>query len=73
LKCALKLEDVVGFEKGEQAEIARLHKQCCDVTEAHDPSSAKAAPVPTAAQLSKDIEDLKNVINAILARRKKGP
>jgi len=68
-----KLEDVVGFEKGEQAEIARLHKQCCDVTEAHDPSSAKAAPVPTAAQLSKDIEDLKKVIDAISARRKKGP
>lgn len=67
------LEDVVGFEKSEQTEIARLHKQCCDVTEAHDPSSAKAAAVPTAAQLGQDIEDLKKVVGAIQTRRKKGP
>lgn len=64
------LEGVVGFSKQESAEIARLHKRCCDVTDAHDPSSAKASPVPTAAELGKDIQDLQAVISLIETRKK---
>lgn len=66
------LEGVVGFQSAEQAEISRLHKRCCDITDAHDPSSAKNSPVPTAIELGKDIDDLKAVVAAILSRRKKG-
>ena len=66
-----KLGDVVGFTQAEYQEIARLHKGCCDVIDAHDASSAKNAPVPNAKQLSKDIADLKSVADAIKARRKK--
>lgn len=66
------LEGVVGFQPAEQAEISRLHKRCCDTTDAHDPSSAKSATVPTAAEFGKDISDLKAVVAVILNRRKKG-
>ena len=36
-----KLGDVVGFTQGEYDEIARLHKVCCDILDAHDPPSTK--------------------------------
>jgi len=66
------LDGVVGFTAPEYQEIARLHKACCDVVDAHDHSSAKNAPVPNAQQLGKDIADLKAVVEAIKARRKQG-
>ena len=66
-----KLGDVVGFTQVEYDEIDRLHKACCDVVDAHDPSSAKNAPVPNAKQLGKDISDLRLVTEAIRTRRKK--
>ncbi|MFZ3208384.1 MAG: AAA family ATPase [Geobacteraceae bacterium] len=62
---------VVGFEDAEHEKIARLHKRCCDVVDAHDPSSAKNAPVPSAQELGKDLVDLRAVITAIHDRRKK--
>jgi energy-coupling factor transporter ATP-binding protein EcfA2 len=64
------LAEVVGFEASEHDEIERLHKRCCDVVDAHDPSSAKNAPVPSAQDFGRDIEALRNVISAIKARRK---
>ena len=63
------LEDVVGFDANECKEIERLHKACCDVTEAHDASSAKNAPVPTAAQLGLDIAALSALTQAIKIKR----
>lgn len=63
------LGDVVGFDATECKEIERLHKACCDVTEAHDSSSAKNAPVPTAAQLGLDIAALSALTQAIKTRR----
>jgi len=67
-----RLHDVVGFTEAESEEIARLHKACCEAVGSHDPSSAKNAPVPDANQLGKDIQDLKTVVEAIKARRRKG-
>lgn len=63
------LEDVVGFDHTEYEAIEKLHKRSCDVVSAHDPSSAKAAPVPTAAELGIDIEALKAIVDAIRKRR----
>lgn len=65
-----KLDEVVGLKDTECNEISRLHKTCCDVVTAHDPSSTKNAPVPTATRLGQDIAALKAVIAAIKARRK---
>ncbi len=67
-----KLKDVVELTKAECTEIIRLDKACSDVVDAHDPSSAKNAPIPDAKQLGKDIEDLKTVIEGIKTRRKQG-
>ena len=64
------LGDVVGFEQSEYEEIDKLHKRCCDVITAHDPSSAKDASVPTATDLGNDIEALKKLVQAIKDRRK---
>src|SRR5690625_4605289 len=64
------LEGVVGFSRCEYEAIERLHKRCCDVVTAHDPSSAKAAAVPTAADLGDDIATLNGVIKSILDRRR---
>lgn len=64
------LSKVVGFQKAECDEIERIYQVCCTVVDAHDPSSAKNAPVPTAAQLGNDIAALTAVTSAIEARRK---
>ncbi len=64
------LGDVVGFEDAEHKAIAQLHKRCCDVVDAHDPSSAKNAAVPTALELGQDLSDLQAVIKSIQDRRK---
>lgn len=64
------LGEVVGFTGVEYQEIARLHKACCDVVDAHDYSSAKNAPVPNAQQLNIDIADLKAVVGTIKSRRR---
>lgn len=63
------LGEVVGFEDADCKEIERLHKACCDVTEAHDPSSDKNAPVPTALQLGQDIAALGIVARSIKTKR----
>ena len=66
-----KLAEVVGFEKSEYKEIARLYQCCNGVVDAHDPSSDKNVTVPTAMEFGKDLEDLMNVIRVIQDRRKK--
>lgn len=64
------LEGVVGFSRAEYEAIEKLHKRSCDIITAHDPSSAKAAAIPTAADLNSDIVALKAIIEKILDRRK---
>ncbi len=66
------LDEVVGFERTEHKEIARLYKRCCDVVDAHDPASAKNAPVPNPGDLDLDLQSLKTLIGAIKGRRAKG-
>jgi hypothetical protein len=66
-----KLRHVVGFTQAEYEEIARLHKVACDVTEAHDHSTARNAPVPDPSQLDGDITALKTLIETIKKRRPK--
>jgi energy-coupling factor transporter ATP-binding protein EcfA2 len=64
------LKNVVGFEKAEQEEIQRLYQRCHRIVEAHDPSSAKNASVPTPSDLGTDLRDLRAVIDTIRDRRK---
>ena len=64
------LEDVVGFDRPEYEAIQKLHKRSCDVVTAHDPSSAKAASVPSAKDLGSDIAALKTIVEMIKKRRK---
>lgn len=64
------LGKVVGLEKAEVDEIFRLYQRCHDLVDAHDPSSAKDEPPPTANELNQDIVDLRNLIQSITNRRK---
>ena len=64
------LEDVVGFDRAEYEAIAKLHKRSCDVVTAHDPSSAKAATIPTATELANDVVAMKAIVETIKNRRK---
>ena len=64
------LEGVIGFDRLEYEAIEKLHKRSCDVVTAHDPSSAKAAPVPSAKDLGNDIAALKAIVEMIQKRRK---
>ena len=63
------LSEVVGFDSKEADEIARIHKKCCDVIEAHDPSSGKDGPVPTAKNLSEDLIALETLYKSIQLRK----
>jgi len=65
-----RLGGAVGFEEPECREIHRLHKRCCNVVDAHDPSSAKDAAVPTASDLKRDIQSLSDVIETIKDKRR---
>ena len=64
------LKDVVGFDQAEYEAIDKLHKRCCNVVLSHDPSSAKAATVPTATDFGNDIATLKAIVEMIKDRRK---
>jgi len=64
------LDGALGYTDADCKEISRLHKICCNVTEAHDPPSAKSRSVPTPGQLRKDLASLEAVVVAIKARRK---
>lgn len=64
------LEEVVGFNRSEYEAIEKLHKRSCDVVTAHDPSSAKAAAVPSATDLGNDIVALNAIVKTIQNRRK---
>lgn len=61
---------VVGLEMPEVDEINRLYQRCHDLVDAHDPSSAKNEPPPTADELKQDISDLRTLIQRIADRRK---
>ncbi|EOD77588.1 hypothetical protein D515_03712 [Grimontia indica] len=63
------LKGVVGFEMGEHDDIERIYKRCCEVVESHDPSGDRGIALPTASDLKNDINDLRNVIKRITARR----
>ena len=64
-----RLKQVVGLEQDEVDEVFRLMKRCNDISEAHDPSSAKDEPPPTPDELKQDIDDLKQLIQTIKDRR----
>ena len=61
---------VVGFPETENVEIQRLHKKCCQVTEAHDAASGKQARTPDPNELAQDIEATKKLLETIRARHK---
>tara|TARA_B110000879_G_scaffold51926_1_gene73771 strand:+ start:1312 stop:3930 length:2619 start_codon:yes stop_codon:yes gene_type:complete len=64
------LKEVVGFNRPEYEAIEKLHKRSCNVVTAHDPSSEKAEPAPTATDLGNDIAALKAIVDAIHNRRR---
>ena len=69
IRCG-RLSDVVGFSQSEFKAIEKLHKTCCEFTDAHDHASSSDAGPPTPAGLLGHIEELKQVVSEIKARRK---
>lgn len=65
------LDGIVGVTEANCREIKRLHRRCCDFTEAHDPSSVKNVPAPTPAELDADVTALETAIQAIKDDRKR--
>jgi hypothetical protein len=64
------LDKVVGFAATECAEINRLFKKCCDVTEAHDRPQGKQATVPEPTDLLDDINATKQLLIDMRNRQK---
>jgi hypothetical protein len=65
-----KLDEVGGLSNSQCKEIKRLYNHCGDIINAHDPSSAKNATVPTPTELGNDIAALEAVIQTIKDARK---
>jgi len=65
-----KLDKVAGLAENQCNEIKRLYNRCGDVIDAHDPPSAKSAPVPTPTELGNDINAFEAVIQTIKDARK---
>ena len=68
-----KLKQVVGFSDSECDEILRLHKRCCEVTDAHDTASGKQSNGPFPDDLKQDLASASAVLVAIRLRRKSMP
>ena len=64
-----KLDKVAGLTEADCTEIKHLYNRCGEVITAHDPSSAKDAPVPTPEKLLADITALETVIQTIKDKR----
>ena len=64
------LYEVVGFPEVENAEIQRLFKKCCEITDAHDAPAGKQTPVPDPKELAQDIDATKKLLENIRTRRK---
>ncbi len=65
-----QLESVVGLTSGEEKELQKIFKNCCAVTEAHDPPPFQQASTKRPIDLESDIGDLEALINKIRDRRK---
>ncbi|WP_422929734.1 AAA family ATPase [Singulisphaera sp. PoT] len=61
------LAKVVAFGQQEYDEIRRLFDRCSDVTGAHDEAAGKDRPVPDPAELARDIEDTRSLLQRIRA------
>jgi hypothetical protein len=66
-----KVEKVIGFSQSEFDDLSRLHKRCCDATDAHDPAQGQHATLPTPQELAQDIIDTKSLYQKIHDRHKK--
>lgn len=64
------LKKVAGLTADECTEIIRLYNKTSDVTGRHDDPMERAALVPNPAELLKDIDDLKALIDKVKDRRK---
>jgi len=65
------LSKVVGFTDTEFDAINRLYKKCCEITEAHDASSAKNASIPTPEEFGEDINEFERLMGLLKARMDK--
>ena len=63
-----KLSKVVGFSVDECDGISKLHQKCCEITSAHDASSAKNMAVPTPDEFAEDIKELERLMKLIQSR-----
>lgn len=64
------LDKVIAFDSASLTQIKRIHKRCCDVTNAHDPASGGNAPVPSASDFKNDIDETHALLEAIRAKHK---
>lgn len=65
-----RLQEAVGFSQEEYIELARLHKQCSEVTEAHNKSQNQNPRTRTPVELKSDIDATKALLEMIANRKK---
>lgn len=63
-----QMKDLKPLTPGELAELNRLFKAACDVTNSHDPSSGRNQPVPEPADLEREIIALNKLVTDFRAR-----
>ena len=63
------LKKAIGFTLAEHDEIVRLYQKCCDICDAHDPSSGRNLSVPSPQDLKKDLDALVVVVDTIKGRQ----
>jgi len=64
-----KLRALVGFSPDEFNLISSLHRRCCDLTPAHDSAAARQLPTPSPADLAKDLQATRQLLDYITKRK----
>jgi len=63
-----KMKKIVALTPPELAELDRLFKVACDVTNAHDPATGANRPPPDPSEFEKHIKELKALVDGFRAR-----
>jgi ABC-type proline/glycine betaine transport system ATPase subunit len=65
------IKKVTVFEIADCKTLLTAYKKCCDITEAHSNIAATNAPIPEPAEITEDLDTLKNWVNNIKGKQSK--
>lgn len=70
IRINVDFKKIAALELKDCEDLIKAHKKCCDITEAHDPSRSRNAPVPNPQEVKEDINTIRHWVTNIKQRQK---